>query len=90
MKRRANQSTHSIKVTALLQELRNRRRSLAVFFAFKKCRRFANLYSYVRCLRTAAEKWDHEPDWVVQFRGKLANAMAHKASGFGTPIIAWV
>ena len=32
------------------------------------CRRFANLYGYVRILRSTAEKWDNELDWLTNLR----------------------
>jgi Ser/Thr protein kinase RdoA (MazF antagonist) len=50
------------------------------------CRRFANLYGYVRILRSVAEKWENEPDWLLNLRGKLTKAMKDKSSCFGMKI----
>ncbi|GMK41202.1 hypothetical protein PCCS19_42580 [Paenibacillus sp. CCS19] len=50
------------------------------------CRRFANLYGYVRVLRSSAEKWDNEPEWLVGLRDRLAQAMERKAVCFDTVI----
>lgn len=47
------------------------------------CRRFAQLYGYVRVLRSAAEKWSNEPDWLLNLREKLTEYMAEDASSFG-------
>ncbi len=50
------------------------------------CRRFANLYGYVRILRSAEEKWDQEPEWLVGLRKKLTEAMKKKSLCFGMEI----
>lgn len=50
------------------------------------CRRFANLYGYVRILRSAEEKWENEPEWLVSLRRKLINAMKNDSSCFGMEI----
>ena len=50
------------------------------------CRRFANLYGYVRILRSAEEKWDQEPEWLVGLRKKLTEAMKNKSLFFGMEI----
>ncbi|QGM30126.1 phosphotransferase [Bacillus sp. N3536] len=50
------------------------------------CRRFANLYSYVRILRSAEEKWDQEPEWLAGLRKKLTEAMKNKSLCFGMEI----
>lgn len=50
------------------------------------CRRFANLYGYIRILRSVAEKWENEPEWLVTLREKLTNAMKNESSLFGTEI----
>ena len=47
-------------------------------------RRFANLYSYTRILRSSAETWDNEPEWLVGLRVKLNYSMKNKALNFGT------
>ncbi|MEK4329719.1 phosphotransferase [Paenibacillus sp. FSL R7-0297] len=50
------------------------------------CRRFADLYGYVRILRSAAEQSEHEPEWLITLRSRLAGACAAKASRFSGPI----
>ncbi|MDM5326112.1 phosphotransferase [Neobacillus sp. CF12] len=50
------------------------------------CRRFANLYGYVRILVSMKEKWDNEPQWLTNLREKLAKNMKNKSSCFGTEI----
>jgi Ser/Thr protein kinase RdoA (MazF antagonist) len=47
------------------------------------CRRFANLYGYVRILRSIAEKWDNEPDWQTNLRGKLTKRLQEYSIRFG-------
>lgn len=47
------------------------------------CKRFANLYSYVRLLRSTEERWDNEPQWLVDLRQKLTHAMKNDSSRFG-------
>ncbi|UQZ35992.1 hypothetical protein C2I18_22135 [Paenibacillus sp. PK3_47] len=50
------------------------------------CRRFANLYGYARIIRSTAERWEHEPEWLAGLRVRLEHAMKEKASGFGEPL----
>lgn len=50
------------------------------------CRRFANLYGYVRILRSAKEKWENEPEWLVSLREKLNKAMKNESACFGMEI----
>lgn len=50
------------------------------------CRRFANLYGYVRVLRSAEDKWDHEPQWLVGLREQLTEAMKNESVCFGMEI----
>ena len=50
------------------------------------CRRFADLYSYARILRSAAEQGENEPEWLTVLRTRLSNACATKASQFGGPV----
>jgi Ser/Thr protein kinase RdoA (MazF antagonist) len=50
------------------------------------CRRFANLYGYVRILLSMKEEWDHEPQWVTSLRERLTESMENKSSCFGTEI----
>jgi Ser/Thr protein kinase RdoA (MazF antagonist) len=47
------------------------------------CRRFANLYGYVRSLRSVSDKWDHEPDWLTSLREKLKAGMEKSSVSFG-------
>lgn len=47
------------------------------------CRRFANLYGYVRILRSIEDKWDHEPDWLSNLREKLSKGLRERSIGFG-------
>ncbi|WP_026477681.1 phosphotransferase enzyme family protein [Alkaliphilus transvaalensis] len=49
-------------------------------------RRFANLYAYTRILRSTAEVWNNEPDWLTEIRGKLNIAMEQRSKFFGKPI----
>lgn len=49
-------------------------------------RRFANLYAYTRVLRSSEEKWDNEPQWLVDLRIKLNNAMQNKSNNFGSEL----
>ncbi len=50
------------------------------------CRRFANLYGYVRILLSMKEKWDHEPQWVQSLRERLTMSMQNKSVCFGAEI----
>jgi Ser/Thr protein kinase RdoA (MazF antagonist) len=50
------------------------------------CRRFANLYGYTRTLRSIAEQWDHEPEWLINLRAKLTKSLKNKSYYFGTKI----
>jgi Ser/Thr protein kinase RdoA (MazF antagonist) len=56
--------------------------SIEMLSILPECRRFANLYGYVRILRSVAEKWDNEPDWLESLRGKLTKAMNDKSASF--------
>jgi Ser/Thr protein kinase RdoA (MazF antagonist) len=47
------------------------------------CRRFANLYGYARILRSIAEKWDNEPDWLTNLRAKLSKGLEGDSILFG-------
>lgn len=44
-------------------------------------RRFCDLYSYARLLRSTAEQQPHEPDWMVELRAKLQGEIARLESG---------
>ncbi|MBW3111683.1 phosphotransferase [Bacillus sp. MCCB 382] len=46
-------------------------------------RRFADLYGYVRILRSTEDQWNHEPGWLVGLRGRLMEAMKNKSRYFG-------
>lgn len=50
------------------------------------CRRFANLYGYVRLLRSIAEKWHNEPEWLINLRERLEASLKGKRSSFGQEI----
>ncbi|RXZ80984.1 hypothetical protein EBB07_16225 [Paenibacillaceae bacterium] len=50
------------------------------------CRRFANLYGYVRCLRSMKETWANEPEWLINLREKLTESMAEESVCFGMEI----
>lgn len=50
------------------------------------CKRFANLYGYVRILRSADEQLENEPEWLGSLREKLIKAMKNKSSCFGIEI----
>ena len=41
-------------------------------------RRFINLYAYARLIRCVAEKFAHEPEWLVELRKKLDKAILEK------------
>lgn len=49
-------------------------------------RRYANLYGYVRVLRAIDEKWNNEPEWLVNLRCKLNNHLVKGSSLFGKEI----
>ncbi|MEI2666227.1 phosphotransferase enzyme family protein [Rossellomorea sp. LJF3] len=53
---------------------------LALLPAF---RRFADLYGYVRILKSSEEQWNHEPEWLVGLRERLTQAMKSKSMCFG-------
>ncbi|WP_102275601.1 phosphotransferase enzyme family protein [Cytobacillus massiliigabonensis] len=50
------------------------------------CRRFANLYGYIRVLRSVEEKWENEPEWLVSLREDLKQGMKNESSYFGMDI----
>jgi hypothetical protein len=50
---------------------------------FPACRRFANLYGYVRILRSVSDEWDYEPSWLTSLREKLAAGMKKRSVFFG-------
>lgn len=50
------------------------------------CRRFDNLYGYVRLVNSIEEKYDHEPEWLESLREKLNNMMKEDSTCFGMKI----
>ena len=46
-------------------------------------RRFANLYGYARVTRAIQEKWENEPDWLIQLRVKLNESLRRRSAYFG-------
>ncbi|UTE76655.1 phosphotransferase enzyme family protein [Rossellomorea sp. KS-H15a] len=53
---------------------------MALLPAFK---RFADLYGYVRILKSTEDQWNHEPEWLVGLRGRLMEALKNKSRYFG-------
>lgn len=49
-------------------------------------RRYADLYGYVRVLRSVEEKWDNEPEWMVDLRLRLENSLNNRKCAFAKPI----
>jgi len=49
-------------------------------------RRYANLYGYVRVLRSIEEKWNNEPEWMVNLRTRLENLLNKRNCTFAKPI----
>lgn len=49
-------------------------------------RRFADLYGYVRVLRSIQGKWSNEPEWLVNLRIRLENSLNRRKAKFGSPI----
>jgi len=49
-------------------------------------RRYVNLYGYVRILRSVEEKWNNEPDWMINLRIKLENLLKKRKDTFTMPI----
>ena len=49
-------------------------------------RRYANLYGYVRVLRSIEEKWNNEPEWMVTLRIRLENLLNKRKDTFTKPI----
>lgn len=45
-------------------------------------RRYANLYGYVRVLRSIEEKWNNEPEWMVNLRTRLESSLNRKKCTF--------
>lgn len=53
---------------------------------FPVFRRFADLYGYIRVLRSAQDKWANEPEWMEKLRGKLNYLLNKRSSKFGSII----
>ncbi len=49
-------------------------------------RRFADLYGYVRCLRSLHEHWQNEPQWMQGLRGIIQRIMTERQKAFGQPL----
>jgi len=49
-------------------------------------RRYANLYGYVIILRSVEEKWNNEPDWMINLRIKLEDLLDSRKDTFTMPI----
>lgn len=49
-------------------------------------RRYVNLYGYVRILISMEEKWDNEPDWMIDLRIKLKDLLDRRKDTFTMPI----
>jgi Ser/Thr protein kinase RdoA (MazF antagonist) len=48
--------------------------------------RFASLFSYTRNARALQERWDHEPEWMVELRAKLTRYQVKHGVNFGQPV----
>jgi Ser/Thr protein kinase RdoA (MazF antagonist) len=48
--------------------------------------RFAKLYGYARILHSIDEKWNNEPDWMLDLRKKLNNILMKRSASFGLPL----
>lgn len=49
-------------------------------------KRYTNLYGYVRILRSAEEKWNNEPDWLVGLRIKFKHLLNIRKENFAKPL----
>ena len=50
-------------------------------------RRFANLYQFTRVSIAMQERWENEPDWMVDLRGKLDQLLQKEAQLFGKEFV---
>jgi Ser/Thr protein kinase RdoA (MazF antagonist) len=48
--------------------------------------RFANLYRYARIARSIEERWENEPEWMVELRSKLDSLQRASSECFGTAV----
>ena len=49
-------------------------------------RRYANLLTYARVLRSMHEKWENEPNWMTEIRQKLTFALEDNSKFFGQSV----
>jgi Ser/Thr protein kinase RdoA (MazF antagonist) len=49
-------------------------------------KRYCDLFGYTRRLRTLHDKWENEPEWMVELRNKLTAELSDKVSCFGKKI----
>jgi Ser/Thr protein kinase RdoA (MazF antagonist) len=49
-------------------------------------RRYADLYGYIRLLRSIEEKWNNEPKWMVDLRAHLENLLNNRKCAFTKPL----
>ncbi len=49
-------------------------------------RRYANLYGYVRLILSIREKWNNEPEWMVNLRIRLEDLLNRRKCSFTKPI----
>lgn len=49
--------------------------------------RYQSLYAYVRVLRSTHEKLTEEPDWMLNLRKRLDQALVKRGAEFGKPIL---
>jgi len=45
-------------------------------------RRYVDLFGYARCLRSLYEKWDNEPEWMLDLRKKTIDSMRNRSKSF--------
>ncbi|UVI33034.1 phosphotransferase enzyme family protein [Paenibacillus spongiae] len=50
------------------------------------CKRFAALYGYARLIRSSAEQWEHEPEWMLRLRERWVTGLKEDALVFGTKL----
>ncbi|MCB2290541.1 phosphotransferase [Clostridium sp. CS001] len=49
-------------------------------------KRYANLYGYVRLLQSIEERWDNEPEWMVDLRIRFEGVLNNRKATFANPI----
>jgi len=45
-------------------------------------RRYIDLFGYTRCLRSVHERWDNEPEWMLDLRKKIIDSMHNRSKSF--------